>query len=95
MALAAHGEDDEDDKAGTEKSHPRYCQYSNTLRRIKIIKKTKQQRKMSIFEHSENDDKDDKDEKVESHPKYCQNVKTLGGMTTMFNTFFFNLANDV
>ena len=34
MALAADGEDDEDDKAGTEKSHPGYRQYSNTLRKI-------------------------------------------------------------
>ena len=33
MALAADGEDDEDDKAGTEESHPRYCQYSNTLKK--------------------------------------------------------------
>ena len=39
MALAADGEDDEDDKAGTEESHPGYCQYSNTLRRMKEIKR--------------------------------------------------------
>ena len=25
MALAADGEDDEDDEAGAEESHPRYC----------------------------------------------------------------------
>ena len=39
MALAADGEDDEDDEAGAEKSHPRYCQYSNTLRVMTKIKK--------------------------------------------------------
>ena len=33
MALAADGEDDEDDEAGAEESHPRYCQYSNTLKK--------------------------------------------------------------
>ena len=34
MALAADGEDDEDDKARAEESHPRYCQYANTLSQI-------------------------------------------------------------
>ena len=38
MALATDGEDDEDDEAGTEKGHPRYRQYSDTLRKIKMIK---------------------------------------------------------
>ena len=39
MTLAADGEDDEDDEAGTEESHPRYRQYSNTLRVMTKIKK--------------------------------------------------------
>ena len=37
MALAADGEDDKDDKAGAEESHPGYRQYSNTLIKIKKV----------------------------------------------------------
>ena len=41
-----------------------YRQYSNTLTRIRMIKKAKQLIKITIFKHSENDN-NHKDEKVE------------------------------